>query len=63
MFHFLKFSESLLETEQPYYVKRTRNYMMPVYVHMNKKSTQVTTRVSHVIGDIWVSIKTPGKKG
>ena len=42
--------------DRPYYIRRTRNHMLPVYLETHKISRQVTTKVRNVIGDMRVSV-------
>lgn len=37
----------------PYYVARTRNYMMPVYYHLDNDPDKCYTLVKQVTGDLW----------
>lgn len=37
----------------PYYVKRTRNHMLPVYLQITHRGSRRVTIVKHIEGDIW----------
>lgn len=40
--------------EQPYYVERTKNHMMPVYMQTSHRNTRRLTHVKKIKGDIWL---------
>ena len=42
----------------PYWVHRTKNHMMPVYLKTGMNDPTITT-ISHIDGDIWVSYCVP----
>ena len=50
------FLERLEGSDHPYFVKRSKNHMLPVYLAVHKISKQKTTVIKHIIGDIWVSV-------
>lgn len=37
----------------PYYVKRSRNHMLPVYLDRRKRHNERRTKILHISGDIW----------
>lgn len=40
--------------DKPYYVGRTRNHMLPVYLEKKFRGTKQTTHVRLIKGDIWL---------
>ena len=59
LFHYMQydvFVERLEGSGQPYFVRRSRNHMLPVYLDVQPISKQKTTLVKHVVGDIHVSL-------
>lgn len=43
-------------SELPYYIPRTKNHMMPVYLEQSTETLRKFTKVCHIRGDIWVSV-------
>lgn len=39
--------------QQPYFVTRTRNYMVPVYLRIGHRGWKRTTTIKNITGDIW----------
>lgn len=39
--------------QYPYYVKRSRNHMLPVYLVIKRRGMWRVTKVIHISGDIW----------
>lgn len=37
----------------PYFIARTRNFMVPAYLHVGFRGYRRTTQVKHIEGDIW----------
>lgn len=37
----------------PYYIKRTKNHMVPVYLKLSFRNIKRTTIVKNITGDIW----------
>ncbi|KAK6641981.1 hypothetical protein RUM44_013704 [Polyplax serrata] len=37
----------------PYFVERTRNYMLPVFLHTSRKTLETKTSISKIHGDFW----------
>lgn len=52
MYFIILFEESA--TQWPYYVRRTRNHMMPVYMLTKAGGSQHITKIGKIDGDIWV---------
>ncbi|XP_014271785.1 large ribosomal subunit protein mL49 [Halyomorpha halys] len=38
----------------PYYVRRSRNHMVPVYLRICQRGINKRTTIRHVLGDIWL---------
>lgn len=38
----------------PYYVRRSRNHMVPVYLSIANRGLRKRTTIRHVLGDIWL---------
>lgn len=39
---------------QPYYIERTKNHMIPVYLHIKERGNKKRTVVRKIKGDIWL---------
>ncbi|XP_055303168.1 probable 39S ribosomal protein L49, mitochondrial [Sitodiplosis mosellana] len=39
--------------KQPYFIKRTKNHMVPVYLQIDYRGTRRRTFIKHISGDIW----------
>lgn len=39
--------------KQPYFIKRSKNHMVPVYLSVDYRGTRRRTYVKHITGDIW----------
>lgn len=39
--------------KHPYFVTRTRNYMVPVYLRIDHRGFRRTTTIKNITGDIW----------
>ncbi|KAF5275547.1 hypothetical protein FQR65_LT04150, partial [Abscondita terminalis] len=39
---------------KPYFVPRTKNHMLPVYLHVSQRGIRRITKVRNVQGDIWM---------
>lgn len=39
--------------QHPYFVTRTRNYMVPVYLKIDHRGLRRTTTIKNITGDIW----------
>lgn len=39
--------------KQPYFIKRSKNHMLPVYLDIDYRGTRRRTFVKHITGDIW----------
>ncbi|CAH1400859.1 unnamed protein product [Nezara viridula] len=38
----------------PYYVRRSRNHMVPVYLTIGQRGIKKRTTIRHILGDIWL---------
>ncbi|XP_014257369.1 probable 39S ribosomal protein L49, mitochondrial [Cimex lectularius] len=38
----------------PYYIRRSKNHMIPVYLHFSHRNTRRLTHIHHIAGDIWL---------
>lgn len=38
----------------PYYVRRSRNHMVPVYLSIAQRGIRKRTTIRHILGDIWL---------
>lgn len=43
--------------ESPYFVRRSRNHMIPVYLTISHRGFRRLTTIRHVMGDIWLFIE------
>lgn len=41
-------------TDRPYFIARTKNHMMPVYLKITQHNTKRETMVKKIQGDIWL---------
>lgn len=39
--------------KQPYFIKRSKNHMVPVYLQIDYRGTRRRTFIKHITGDIW----------
>ncbi|CRK97650.1 CLUMA_CG011035, isoform A [Clunio marinus] len=42
-----------LYKDLPYFIERTKNYMLPVYLHITFRGQRRTTLIKNIEGDIW----------
>lgn len=40
-------------TDNPYFIRRTKNYMLPVYLDITYRGVRKITIISKIEGDIW----------
>lgn len=40
--------------DQPYFIERTKNHMIPVYLDIGQRGIRKFTKLKHVKGDIWL---------
>ncbi|XP_076250937.1 mitochondrial ribosomal protein L49 [Rhynchophorus ferrugineus] len=40
--------------DRPYFIKRTKNHMLPCYLHITQRGIKRTTLLKNIEGDIWL---------
>lgn len=47
------FNSTVVPTDYPYFIERTKNYMQPVYLERSYRGMRKITKINKIQGDIW----------